>query len=284
MTEGMRADGMGSTEAARGSELEGLAALQNFENLLRSPRVASRSLGQLVTEVQASCDPIRTAFEALLSELGRREPDAPVLGELRSEADARLQQLDEALGCAAGAPMSTRSRLGLELQVREVAAELGRLRSMLDLLTHATAPRCTELDALDVTMAAVHSMGASRSDARVDVAVLSPKVRAVVSTDPHVAIPLITLAIGSLANQGVRRVSVELTRSAGSTLLTVVPCGRIAHAVACAPPDVAGAALETARLAARCVGGSFEPEDERCVVRLPAFAAPAASTHFAGEA
>ncbi|HQP36097.1 MAG TPA: hypothetical protein PLI95_12995, partial [Polyangiaceae bacterium] len=72
MTEGMRADGMGSTEAARGSVLEGLAALQNFENLLRSPRVASRSLGQLVTEVQASCDPIRTAFEALLSELSRR--------------------------------------------------------------------------------------------------------------------------------------------------------------------------------------------------------------------
>lgn len=267
--------GSGSgTYAARGSVLDGLAALQNFEYLLRSPRVGPRSLGRIVDELRSSCSPIRVAFELMVTEISQREENARLLGELAREVETHMSRLDETLLKAGRADMGARARIALETEVHKVGVALAAQWRLLDVLDHATQSRHAELDAMDVARAAVQQLSQAHGVPSVDVALIAPASPATLFTDPRVAMPLIGYAIGVVALQGTSTIGVQVSTRNGSALVKVSPCRPVAGATLCVVPRVDGLVVEAASMAAWRVGGFFEPDDKHCSVALPLAHAP----------
>jgi len=267
--ETVKRDWGSGTYAARGSVLDGLASLQNFEYLLRSPRVGPRSLARILEELRPSCAPIGVAFELMVTEISKREPKARLLGELTREVETHMSRLDETLLNAGRSDMGARARIALESEVHRIGVALASLWRLLDVLDHSTQPRHAELDAMDVARAAVQQLSQANGLPSVEVSLVTPASAATLFTDPQVAMPLIGYAVGVVAMQGASAIGVQVSTRKGSALMKVSPCRPTAGSTLCVVPRVDGLVIEAASTAAWRVGGFFEPDDKQCSVALP---------------
>jgi hypothetical protein len=259
--------------AARGSVRDGLAALQNFENLLRSPRIGLRSLGRMVGELRASCLPISTALGVLIDELAMRQPSAEVLSQLSAFAQASVHDLDGALVRANQREFGAKARLQLEADVRRISAELGALRRLIDLLEAATQARKTELEAAELVGAAINAIaldGAAQGPI-VHVHAVVPPGSAQVMTDARVAMQLVGIGIGLVASQGARFVRVQVNCGAlDRAQIAILPGSRVEGAVACLIPAVIAPTLRVAQLACSSLGAAFFHDAQGARLCLPA--------------
>jgi hypothetical protein len=261
---------------ARGSVRDGLAALQNFENLLRSPRIGPRSLGRMVGELRDCCEPIGEALGTLIGEIAVREPAAGVVPQLADYASTCMTQLDGALLRADRREFGAKARLALESEVHQITGELGTLRRLLDLLEAATCARMAELEAGALVEASLNALCGERPAPGpvVQVHVVQLPSALAVHTDPRVAMQLLGIGVGVVADGGAKAVRIEVSVRDEHTALIRLSPGRSADkATSCPAPRIIAPSLEVAGLACRALGAGFAPGAGDCELSLP-LAAP----------
>ena len=271
--QGLETEQSAGVHAARGSVREGLAALQNFETLLRSPRVGPRSIGKMVGELRGSCEPIAHALGTLIDDIALREPSEAVAFQLADCARSSMQQLGEALVRADRREFGAKARLALESDVRRVSGELGTLRALIELLDAATCARATELEARELLEASVNAIALSsgpRANSRVvEVLAAAPAHWFSVTADPRVAMQLLGIGIGLMAATGAPCVSVQPSVQQDRAVFELSATDRGDDAVACAAPSIIGPSAEVASVASRVVGATFSVHATGCALSLP---------------
>lgn len=268
-----QARGMAGTQTARGSVRDVLAALQNLEHLLRSPRVGPKSLTQVIHEIRPSCQPIGDVFDRLVDQVAVRVSEPERVRELATFARDRAAQLDEALVRAASSDMGARARLSLEVGVRQLRAELDAVRELLDLLDAATNFCPTELD-INALVPHALAVRAPSDPRRPDVARVSFRpctgCSGIVS-DPRVLMPLIAFAV-ALAARGDRRLVDISASSDGTEGVIMFGPGQASSAegIACIPPRVVEPTLAVLQVVVGVVGMHFDVSgSERVSLRVP---------------
>ena len=149
-----------SFQAAHGFVRDGLAALVNLENLLKSPRIGPKALEKVVAELRPGSRPLGDAVIMLIDLVDARAPSG-VSDALREFTRERIERLDAAIQQAAGSDMGAKARLRLEAQVVQLGGELNALRDLVELLDAATTLLPTELDLNALTMEALGKLAPS---------------------------------------------------------------------------------------------------------------------------
>ena len=283
--EAARFDRTGGFEAAHGSVRDGLAALRNLENLLKSPRIGPRALEQVVSEVLPGSRPLGEAFDVLVDLIGRRNGNVPLVSDLNDFSKQRIDRLDNALVRASESDMGAKARLSLEAEVGRLASELDALRRLVDLLDAATSLAPTDLDLNAVATVALAKLAAPnpRPQRIVHVGFSQSPQSATVFADPRVVIPLIAVALGLVARAGVRFIElVARSKPNGETLLACAAEGGDSQMrTPCVPPRIIAPTLAAARLAAKTLGGRFEYDDatQQAELTIPALSATQSVGH-----
>lgn len=260
-------------EAARGAVRDGLAAQQNLEHLLRSPRIGPRALAKVVDQLRPGCAPLTEALELLLQKLAARVTDAAVTTSLRTFMVGRTQRLEQALQSAAESDMGAKARLRLEAEVGRVRPELAAVGELVDLLDAAATCSPTELDVNALTAEAVAKLAPARRDAQslVRVVVMPAPERPTLLADPRVVMPLIAIMLGFLALDGATtaQLLVAVDPVAGARLNLRAGANNCAAYTPCAPPRIIAPTLGVAGYAAACLGATLECDRADAVLVLP---------------
>ncbi len=267
------ADILPASNSARGSLRDGLAALQNFENLLKSPRIGPRPLAQLLVGLRSSCVSIENALVTVIDEIAERASDDEVLRSLKEFALARVRKLDASLQHAARVGMGARVRLSLEADVHSISAELGAVRGLIELLDAATHSVASELDLSGLVMESVDALAVTgkKTPHAVHVTARLPNACPTVVTDPHVVIRLIALAIGLLASTQTDSIEIVAVSSDESGVdLLVRACPKVDHATACTAPFIIAPSVDVAAFAARLLGANlrYDAAEKRASIAL----------------
>ncbi len=268
-----QARGMAGTQTARGSVRDVLAALQNLEHLLRSPRVGPKALSQVIHEIRPSCQPIGDGIDALIEQISPRVAEPDRVAVLSPFTRRRAERLDAALVKAAASDMGARARLSLEVEVRQLRAELDAVRELIDLLDAAASFSPTELD-VDALVTHALSVRAANDLRRPDVVrvMVEPCAGCTMVSDPRVIMPLIALGVAVAATAGGAGVHLTAEPQGADGLLTFVAVRDVtAGAIACVPPRVVAPTVDLTALAAREVGLAFDVgEGGRVQLTVPA--------------
>jgi hypothetical protein len=261
-----------SLSTARGILRDALGALRNLAELLRSPRVAPKSLTAVLPDVLEAFAPMRTATRCLLDALG----DAPLLAPGREALDAflipRLALLEEALRDAAPKPMSASTRIRLEELVGKSSRELDSARELLQLLEGSASGRSVLVDPIELVREAFANPPSTRGEQEGTYVVMVAGARGLeVDTNPCVAMSLIALGAELVAKaagpgepllqidsdgRGGCRIEVARGPSTTGELLTLTPHGVIEPTLVCL------------RVASRMAGGSLEWDAKRATFSL----------------
>ncbi len=192
--------------AARGA----LASVHNLETLLRSTSVAYRTILDLIPELRASAAVLRDAFERA------RGGDAPTstVGEYGATRTHDLAHLLDATSAA------TERRDELAGRTRTLADELEAAVDLLALLERASAPVATDISVNLILRETGRLPGTGRGrelTVRLDEA--SPDC--VVTTDPYVVGPLLSLAVASAHGAGLGELAIRARCSPSNATLVV---------------------------------------------------------------
>ena len=263
--------------SARGSVRDILAALRNLENLLRSTKVGPRALSQIVHELRPSCQPLGEVFSALIDNVALQAQGPDLMRSMSAFARDRAVRLDDALVKASGSDMGARARLGLEGAVRQLGADLGALRELIELLHASTRSAPTDLDVntLVAHVLALRVPTDLRRGEFIQVAFVRGLRCDSLAVDPRVILPLVAISLG-LASRSGKRLELSATSSAGET--TIVFRRTVASpkdALLYFPPRVIDHTLEVATLAAQTVGFTLTADDPAGEVRLLIPSSPA---------
>jgi hypothetical protein len=192
--------GLGSSQGdalstARGILRDGLGALRNLAELLRSPRVAPKSLSSVLPDVLEAFTPMRGALARLIDALGEAPPMAPGRSALEGFVLPRLALLEAAVREAAAKPMSAATRLKLECAVGESACELDAARELLTLLERSASARSVSVNPTELVREAFASPPSSRATEQEGICVvMSSRADGLeMDTDPRVAMTLVAL-------------------------------------------------------------------------------------------
>ncbi len=135
---------------ARGDVRDGVASIEHFLQVLASRRVGPRVLSRGIPEVLAGCTPLHTALaslaRSLAAELASDTAGLDAVTALLAHATSRLHELEAALVAHASVSLDARERLALEAVVRRVAADLGAVVRLVDLLGAAVTSETTTID------------------------------------------------------------------------------------------------------------------------------------------
>jgi hypothetical protein len=256
--------------AARGAARDGVAALHNLSNLLRSLRVGAKPLGRALVDVRDGCAGMHGAFEALEREVAARQPAAaaPSAAPHFAAAIAAIDELAAALERTDPAAVDARTRLSIEVVVRRIIGELDGALCLADLLVAAGAPRAVHLDVGDVVR---HRLCAPRAAAASVRLTFAPGDYAFTG-DPTLAASLVEVAL-ACAPRGRAiglRTKPERTGDGRLRLLVELDPGRRADrgALTVSFGERLSAVYDAARVAARCAGVELEVEAGRIVVVL----------------
>lgn len=277
MTNDPFSTGLGSSQGdalstARGILRDALGALRNLAELLRSRRVAPKSLTVVLPDVLEAFAPMREATRCLLAALA----GAPGLAEGREKLGEfllpRLTELEDALREAAPKPMSAATRIRLEELVGKSSFELDAARELLQLLEGSASGRSLLVNPTELVREAFASPPSVRGEREnICVVMLSRADGLEVDTNPSVAMSLIALGaelvsqapgpgepvlrIGSDQRGGCR---IEIARRPPVTgePLALVPRGVIEPTLVCL------------RVASRMAGGSLDWDPKRATFAL----------------
>jgi hypothetical protein len=207
--------------------------------------------------------PFGDALLTLIGKVASRNPTID-LEALRDCTRDRLKQTSKAIESAAKSDMGAKARLQLEADMARLVAELDALQALVALLVAATqyTPTELELDGLWAESISKMAPSSNKQPGLVHVATsASPNSspwEGSVHADASVVSPLIALAIGSLANLGVKNI---LTTPSLVTSGVIITCSELINGNAvmtpCLPPRILEPSLGVACRAAALVGISF---------------------------
>ncbi len=253
--------GPGDISAARGGVRDGIAAIQNLAQLLRSPRVGARALARAVPEVREGAAALRDAAQALDQAIagaaGSEPATARAAHSVLGFAAERARALEAAL--EVGRRIDVRRRLGLDAEVNAAAAELGTVLMLVDLLGAEPERRHTPVDLLDVLDEQWSAPAASTVVVAVEIG-----RDATFTGDPRHAASVLELAV--TAASAATRANLRLTSERR-------PCGSLVVRVEPAPAGATPAVLGGDRPEAHT------PVPLRAAIPALAEALPAAARH-----
>lgn len=145
------ARGAAALDSERGKLREGLGGLRNLAQLLRSLRVGTKPLSNVLPEARDACDALRRAMGEILaaarSELGANE----AAEGLDRYVTPRLRELEDALSLASARPLNVKTRLSLEECVTRLSQELDTARGLFDVLADSITGSAMRLDVLELS-------------------------------------------------------------------------------------------------------------------------------------
>ena len=178
--------------SAWGAVRDALAAVHNLEALLRSSSVQSRTILDLLAELRTSAGVLRAAFERSVG----TEATASSVGEQGRET---VDGFDALLDAIAAVPEDRPTHAD---QAGAFADELEASADLLALLDRASAPVATEVSLNLVAREAGRMSGTARGHEMV-IQFDEANPDCVVTTDPYVLGPILSLLVASVHATGV---------------------------------------------------------------------------------
>ncbi len=178
--------------SAWGAVRDALAAVHNLEALLRSGSVPSRTILDLVPELRTSAGVLRMAFAPTLA----TEPATTAVAEHGREL---VEGLDALLDSITSGP---EDRDLLADRAGSLADELEGSADLLALLDRAAAPVSTEVS-LDLVAREAGRMSGTARGREVVIQFEEASPDALVTTDPYVLGPILSLMVASLHAAGI---------------------------------------------------------------------------------
>ncbi|HKQ69869.1 MAG TPA: hypothetical protein VJT73_11050 [Polyangiaceae bacterium] len=257
---------------AKGVVRDAVAAVQNVEHLLRSPRVGPRALAQVIPGLRGLSEPLLAAVEQILGHFWV-SADMPV-DYVVAEVAAYVQKICGALWAALdrvnGAAMDAKSRLAFEGVIVQVGAELDRVRQLLDLLVHATERSDTDLYIEELVFVAFSTPPMPSPAKAVTVVVSLEHDAGAFRGNPQVLMPLITAGVALTARGPGDRLFLRAACRDGEPLVITLSheaTDGVEHTFQ--PPLSIGPTLLCAESAARLSSGAFQAERGRVVITWP---------------
>jgi hypothetical protein len=186
--------------SAWGAVRDALAAVHNLSALLRSTTVQSRTIVDLMPELKVGAGLLQAAFERAVT------GDSAATVEVGEHGLKKVAQFDELLTAIEGSPAaSAEDRDGLADRTAALADELEAAADLLALLDRASTPVATEVGLDLVARETARMTGTARgSETIVQFDGKSPDC--IVTTDPYVLGPLLSLLIASVQAAGVNAI------------------------------------------------------------------------------
>jgi hypothetical protein len=219
---------------AWGAVRDAITAIHNLEVLLKSPRIGTKVLAEVLHEFLAGVTALRTAFGDAALNAG----DAGTLAARKELADLvrdRLDDLERTLQQAMTSAFDARARLALEQVVTRVSVDLDAAAELLDLSDRAERPLETDL-ALEELAKVTLRGGARGTDCEVSVRLVSldgEPARGVdrsargsdrlFRADPHVFKRLVGFAMARVHAAGAAEVSVRMRGGPENARIEVGP-------------------------------------------------------------
>jgi hypothetical protein len=144
----------GDIEVARGAVREGVAAIQNLGQLLRSPRVGLRPLARALPEMREGCEALAAAlsdFErAVAACFGEDDELSVATRQMLAPMVASIAMFSGSLEGREKRPLEARRRLAIETELRKLAPELEAVLWLADLVAAAAATRVVAAELVEV--------------------------------------------------------------------------------------------------------------------------------------
>jgi hypothetical protein len=257
---------------AGGIVRDALASVRNLEHLLRSPRVGSRAIAQVIPSLQGVCDPLAMSVDQILRQVRGTATGSVEAATAALEAfmPVVVDRLRVSLEQRSGAAVDAKGRLAFENAIVLVGAELNSIRQLLDLLVRATEDSATDLSIQEVvheTFVVSSRAGSPRN---------AVKVFASYETDgsgfrasPQVLMPLISIGIAMARGTGSDPVFLEAACLHDEAVQIMISRtgSPSAEEYTFEPPLVVPPTLVCAQTATRLAGGSFVAEPGRAILR-----------------
>ncbi len=248
--------------AAWGAARDALAAVHNLEALLRSERIPSRTIRDLIPELRAGAGVLREAFEK-----ARASGDAAAIAVGKHGAQ-RVEALDRLLDDAAS---SSDRREELAQRARALEEELEASADLLAVLERSATPSQTEVS-VDLLVRETGRLWGSGRGRELPIRFDAPTPDGVIRTDPYVAGPLLALLVAWVHAQGAPIIVVRARCTPERATFVVAP-GDSSDAVRpvvamrvmpCVPPTA-----QVARRVADQIGAELEWDQTRGSLTLP---------------
>ncbi len=256
---------------ARGVLRDVLAAVRNLEDLLRSPRVGSRALAQIIPELQGFGTPLLVSVDQILWSV-QEAAELPVdtaVAEVGAYVQAVCSRLRSSLDLALRAPLDAKSRLSFESALGQAGAQLNSVRQLLDLLIQATERSDTELDIEEVIEVAFSEPPRTNPRASL-VKVVAAYVHdaSEFRARPGVLLPLISIGVGMAPGPAKDPVFVSAVCRRGEPVVitTCRDCPVSGNEYLFESPLIVPPTLVSAQTAARLAGGSFEVGSDKVTI------------------
>jgi hypothetical protein len=170
--------------ANSGRVRDALAAIRNFDALVRSSSVDEATLASVLSEIGHACATLRDAFLQTPSSYDK----------LAAFALKQIDELDRVL--SRGLPTTTSERVALgENFIARAGADLAAAAELLDLAERSQSPAPIELSLAMLARESLQMALALRAETTADVHVSANVPDAVVVCDPQIASRVIALAV-----------------------------------------------------------------------------------------
>lgn len=259
-------------EAARGQLRDGLGALTNLAQLLRSIRTGPKALGAVLPDVHASCAALRESVDVLLDTLSVYVPLSDVaVPSLRTFISPRVQELEFQLGRALKRPVNARSRLTLEQVVTRQAVELDAARELIQLLESAVWEPRVRLDLLELARETSGGGGAGSDADNIAATLACPEPGVEVFVNPRIAMTLleigVQLAAGGSGSGATPHVLIERQPS-GECSITISRERGVGEPIVLQARHMLPPTVPCARTVARMIDARFEHDPDYTRIAL----------------
>ena len=208
---------------ARGAVREGVTAIENLAQLLRSRTVGPRQLGHALPEMRLGCvhlaEAIAEVKRAMTNYLASDPAGLAAFLGMLSHASVRVDELGVAIRAKEPTPLDARERLALESVVRRIGGELDAMLRLIDLVGVATTMRTADID-LSALLAERRRPSQRLTPVHAIIELRAPTFRA----DARVVLELLEFAVATVVRAGVEspRIVADLAGVPDEPLLITV--------------------------------------------------------------
>jgi hypothetical protein len=240
--------------------------VHNLEALLRSERVPTRTIRDLIPELRAGAGVLREAFEKARA---AGEPASVAVGKHGEQGVTSLESLLDA------AAATSDQREELAARARSLADDLEASADLLAVLERAAAPSPTTVSA-DLLVRETGRLWGSGRGRELAVRFHAPDPDGVITADPYVAGPLLALLVAWVHACGAQTVVVRAQCTPSRACFVVEPGDRTGggagpspvtigmRVLPCVPPTA-----QAARRIAEQIGAELQWEEGRASLALP---------------
>jgi hypothetical protein len=248
--------------SAWGAARDALAAVHNLEALLRSGRVPSRTIRDLIPELRAGAAVLQAAFEEALA---AEDAAAVAVGE---HGGGRVEELEQLLD---DAEKFREDRGELAERAHMLEEELEASADLLAVLERAAAPSSTEVSVELVVRETGRLWGSGRGR-EVSVRFDAPTSDGLVTVDPYIVGPLLALLVAWVHAAGATTIVVRARCAATEATFLVEPAQPrdaakevlAMRVMPCVPPTE-----QVAQRVAEQIGASIKWGETRASITLP---------------